>query len=390
MSSGFAGWNLAALLVLWLLVLVAARRLLFVAAALLPARASLSPAELPELCVLVAIRDGGDDTPVLLEAIQRLRYPEDRWSLVIVDDGSRDGTGEALRRWVKGHPRRVLLQHTESLGKAASLQEALLRLEPGVEVVAVLDVDTSPEPSFLRELVRPFADPRCGAVTGCARPILDRCQPISLYGALEMWVVQGITLAAKDRLRLNPPTIGGMCAYRRSALEQSGGFPAGEQAEDIAVSLAMIARGWHTRFHPQAAIGLRTVRHWRHFLHQRRRWSTSLLASSPRVRGLESLVVVLGYADRMLTIAGLMLVWAGSLPAGVLVLLLLPMVVTVLAALGKARPPAAVIVPLLLWLLPLYLLDVYVSVSAPLAMLRRSPLPWLSRAEAESPRGRLF
>jgi hypothetical protein len=64
--------------------------------------------------------------------------------------------------------------------------------------------------------------------------------------------------------------------------------------------------------------------------------------------------------------------------------------VTVLAALGKARPPAAVIVPLLLWLLPLYLLDVYVSVSAPLAMLRRSPLTWLSRAEAESPRGRLF
>jgi cellulose synthase/poly-beta-1,6-N-acetylglucosamine synthase-like glycosyltransferase len=380
--------NLAALVVLVLLLLVAARRILFVVAALLPPRAPLlAPPELPHLCVFASIRDGGDDTQGLLEAIERLRYPADRWSVVLVDDGSRDGTGEILRRWVQGHPGRALQQQSESIGKAASLQRALALASPAAEVVAVLDADTRPEPSYLLELVAPFTDPRCGAVTGQARPLIEPRSPISLYAALEIWVYQRITLAAKDRLGLDPPTIGGRCGYRRCALEAAGGFPADAQAEDIAVSLALIARGWRTRFQPTAITRLRTVRHWRHFLHQRRRWCTSLLASTPRVGGLESLAVVLGYADRPLLLAALLLIAGGLLPLTALGMYLVPAALTLLAALWKARVPLTVAVRLLLWLVPMYLLDVAVSLTTPLAALRRRPLPWLSRAEAESSSG---
>src|SRR3954453_1503449 len=50
-------------------------------------------------------------------------------------------------------------------GKRAAIAEGLRESDQSTDVVVVLDSDTSWEPGALRELLRPFADPRVGGVT---------------------------------------------------------------------------------------------------------------------------------------------------------------------------------------------------------------------------------
>jgi glycosyltransferase involved in cell wall biosynthesis len=50
--------------------------------------------------------------------------------------------------------------------KCSSLVQVVSRLDPSYEVVALLDADTIPHRTWLRELVAPFEDPRVGGATG--------------------------------------------------------------------------------------------------------------------------------------------------------------------------------------------------------------------------------
>jgi len=107
--------------------------------------------------------------------------------------------------------------------------------------------------------------------------------------------------------------MGGNCVYRRSALHQIGGFPAGAFSEDIEVSLALVAAGWSTRFCRDAVAESRVVESLRRYWNQRCRWTRGLYRSRKRASRLESWLVSAGYADRLVFAAALVLAVSGHL-----------------------------------------------------------------------------
>jgi cellulose synthase/poly-beta-1,6-N-acetylglucosamine synthase-like glycosyltransferase len=115
------------------------------------------------------------------------------------------------------------------------------------DVVAQLDCDHVPEPEYLAEMVRPFADPAIGFVA--APSVCDA-------NAAESW-------AARSRLYreaffhgpyqaghndgLSPACIGSHYAVRTRALSDIGGVGP-ELAEDFSTSFLLTSAGWHGAF----------------------------------------------------------------------------------------------------------------------------------------------
>jgi 1,2-diacylglycerol 3-beta-glucosyltransferase len=379
----------------WLVVVVAVaavlaafllRRVVFVVAALAPPRPlPEAAAEPPTVTLIVPARGEGAAVDATLDALDALAYPPPRLFVVLVDDGSPDSTGERFRAWAAARPRVRALDLPTGVGKYEALNQGL-RAAPEADCVAVCDADLRPHPLWLRALVEPFADPAVGATAGFVSPANAEAGAIARYAAVESWTHQLVTSAAKDRLDLNPPTLGA-CAYRRTALEQAGGFGGPDPGEDLQLSAELTRAGWRIRFAAAAVADNAVVAGWDVYWHQHVRWARNVFATArgrPRstrppagglARRVESRLAATGYTDRLAVVAatalalgGLLPVW---LPAAYLAVLAVEVTVAVLKAGSGRRAPVFLVTTV-----ALFPLDVLASAAATFAHVARRPRRW--------------
>jgi cellulose synthase/poly-beta-1,6-N-acetylglucosamine synthase-like glycosyltransferase len=362
-------------LLLAILILFSLRRLLWVFASWRSAAVPVESASHPRVQVTTAFRNEQAALPHLLARLDQLQYPPEQLSFCLIDDGSTDSSPALAQAWTAKRTNARFLQLPQSNGKSAALNHALA----DAEILVIFDADQWPEPACLLHLTAPFADPAIHAAGGYCRPLLPPANPVSAYATLEAWVHQRVNLAAKNALRLNPPTMGGNCAYRLSALEAIGGFPPGVFGEDIEVSLALAARGGRTCFVPEAVTDCQMPRTYAHFFHQRQRWSHGMMAARRNAGGLEAFFVITGYFDRVVLLLTAVCIALGGLSPWWLVLYAAPAVAAVLTALRTARPAPATVALVLLSVPMMFLADVLASLLSLLAIAIRRPLSWQSR-----------
>ncbi|MCS7016584.1 MAG: glycosyltransferase family 2 protein [Gemmatales bacterium] len=106
--------------------------------------------------VLAAYNEASRLGAVLAEVCAR--YPQ----VVVVDDGSRDGTAEIARQYPVW-----LLQHAVNLGQGAALQTGItFALRCGAEIVVTCDADGQHQASDIERLVAPILEDRADVVLG--------------------------------------------------------------------------------------------------------------------------------------------------------------------------------------------------------------------------------
>jgi cellulose synthase/poly-beta-1,6-N-acetylglucosamine synthase-like glycosyltransferase len=98
-----------------------------------------------------------------LENLLTLDYPPEKMEVVVVSDGSNDGTAAVLGSY-RGHARVRTLMKPESQGKALGLNDGI-KLASG-EILMFTDARQTIETAALRLLVENFADPVVGCVSG--------------------------------------------------------------------------------------------------------------------------------------------------------------------------------------------------------------------------------
>jgi dolichol-phosphate mannosyltransferase len=80
-------------------------------------------------------------------------------AVVVVDDGSRDGTSEALAELEPTHQRLVVRRHPQNRGYGAGLRTGTLAAaERGFEYVVFMDSDLTNDPVYLREFTQRMAE----------------------------------------------------------------------------------------------------------------------------------------------------------------------------------------------------------------------------------------
>ncbi|MFJ1981289.1 bifunctional polysaccharide deacetylase/glycosyltransferase family 2 protein [Streptomyces albogriseolus] len=187
--------------------------------------------------------------------------------IVVVDDGSDDGTADAAE--ALGLPG-VTVVRTPNRGKAAALNTGVLRASH--EIVVMLDADTVFEPSTVRRLVEPFADPSVGATAGNAK-VGNR------HGMLGRWqhieYVMGFNLDRRmyDLLHCMPTVPGAVGAFRVRALREAGMLSGDTLAEDTDLTMALHRAGWEVRYAEHAVARTEAPGSLRQLWRQRYRWS---------------------------------------------------------------------------------------------------------------------
>jgi cellulose synthase/poly-beta-1,6-N-acetylglucosamine synthase-like glycosyltransferase len=114
----------------------------------------------PAVSIIIAARNEADRLGARIENLLALDYPRRQVQIVVVSDGSTDGTAEVLRRY---RPAVDALYLTAG-GKARALNAGVARARH--ELLVFTDARQHFAADALRRLVSPFADSTVGGVSG--------------------------------------------------------------------------------------------------------------------------------------------------------------------------------------------------------------------------------
>ncbi|MFC9848337.1 bifunctional polysaccharide deacetylase/glycosyltransferase family 2 protein [Streptomyces sp. NPDC060223] len=187
--------------------------------------------------------------------------------IIVVDDGSTDGTKEIAESL--GMPNvRVIRQ--ENAGKPAALNNGVRNAS--YDIVVMMDGDTVFEPDAVHQLVQPFARPEIGAVAGNAK-VGNRNTLIGAWQHIEY--VMGFNLDRRmyDLLRCMPTIPGAIGAFRRDAVLEVGGMSEDTLAEDTDITIAMHRGGWRVVYQEHAIAWTEAPGSFKQLWSQRYRWS---------------------------------------------------------------------------------------------------------------------
>jgi biofilm PGA synthesis N-glycosyltransferase PgaC len=227
--------------------------------------------EWPMVSVVVPAHNEEHTIGETVRCLQELDYPS--YEIIVVDDGSTDGTAELLEPLAAKHAIRLLTKEINE-GKAMALNDALPLLEG--EIVLIVDADGRPQPDALRWMVPHFVKvPRVAAVTGNPR-VVNTSTLLAKLQAIEFSATVSVLRRAQatwGRLM----TFSGICtALRKSAIEQVGRFQPNMATEDIALSWQLQTIYADVRYEPRALFAMQVPETLSDWWAQRTRWSRGL------------------------------------------------------------------------------------------------------------------
>ena len=192
----------------------------------------------PPVSVLIAAYN---ERPVIartLASVLESDYPD--LEVVVVDDGSTDGTGDVVEEAYGWHPRVGLIRQTNG-GKAAALNHAITVAKG--DVLVCFDADTQIAPDTIAKLVRHFEDRRIGAVAGNVK-VGNRMNLVTRWQSIEYITSQNLDRRVYALLNAVTVVPGAVGAWRRAAVQQVGGYVADTLAEDMDLTFRLRRAGW--------------------------------------------------------------------------------------------------------------------------------------------------
>lgn len=211
---------------------------------------------------------------VIVRTVESLLVSDhSNFEIIIVDDGSSDDT-LAIAQKHFGINQRVSIFTKPNGGKAEALNYGWQRARG--EVIIALDADTLFTQKTISSLAHRFANPRIGAVAGNAK-VGNRLNIVTKWQALEYVTSQNFDRRAFASLNCITVVPGSVGAWRRSVLEEAGGFSPDTLAEDQDLTIQVRKLGYKIGYE-EAAIGLTEAPDsLRSLAKQRFRWSYGTL-----------------------------------------------------------------------------------------------------------------
>jgi len=104
-----------------------------------------------------------NEVATIEETVQRVRDSGVPCEIILVDDGSTDGTRDLLDGW-RDQEDLTILMHEANRGKGAALRTGFTKAQG--DIVIIQDADLEYDPSDYRHLIQPILDDRADVVYG--------------------------------------------------------------------------------------------------------------------------------------------------------------------------------------------------------------------------------
>jgi cellulose synthase/poly-beta-1,6-N-acetylglucosamine synthase-like glycosyltransferase len=242
-------------------------------------------AELPRVTVQLPIFNEQYVVDRLLQAICRLEYPREKLDIQLLDD-STDETVEVARALVEhyatqGHPITYIHRTNREGYKAGALHEGL-KTATG-EFVAIFDADFVPPPDFLLRTVHHFTDPKVGMVQTRWTHINRN---YSFLTEVEAILLDGhFVLEHSGRARHNVffNFNGTAGIWRRTAIEEAGGWEHDTLTEDTDLSYRAQLKGWKFIYRQDIECPAELPVEMTAFKTQQARWAKGLIQTGKKI-----------------------------------------------------------------------------------------------------------
>ena len=207
-------------------------------------------ASFPKLTILIAAYNERDCIAATLSNKIAQDYPRDRVQIIVISDGSTDGTDEIVESF-SAQGVRLIRQNPRS-GKTAALNMAVPHAEGDILVFS--DANSIYAPDALKKLVHSFSDPSVGYVTGKmiythadGSAVGDGCSFYMKYeNRLREWETRLGSIVGVD---------GGIDAVRRELYVPMRP----DQLPDFVLPLQVVMRGQRVVYEPEAVLWERTL-----------------------------------------------------------------------------------------------------------------------------------
>ena len=199
----------------------------------------------PEVSVAMVVRNEEAVIARKLENVLTLDYAPEKLEVVVVSDGSSDGTAAELEKF-SANPRVRTIMKPVSQGKAAGVNDAI-RAAHG-EVLLFTDARQQIETGALRLLAENFADPEVGAASGelmLGDPASgETAKGMGLYWRIEKGIreLESVTGSVAG-------ATGAIYCARKSLLEP---LPEGTILDDVLLPMQVVRRGSRVVFDARA------------------------------------------------------------------------------------------------------------------------------------------
>jgi cellulose synthase/poly-beta-1,6-N-acetylglucosamine synthase-like glycosyltransferase len=246
---------------------------------------AVADVDLPMVTVQLPIYNERFVVERLLRAVAAFDYPAERLEVQVLDDSTDDTSAIAARvvdeLAADGLDIRHVRRPHRSDYKAGALRDGL-KLARG-EMIAIFDADFVPQPDFLRATVPLFSSERIGLVQARwghlnrDHSLLTRAQALAIDG--HFGVEQSARCWAGWMLNFN----GTAGVWRRSAIEEAGGWQADTLTEDLDLSYRAQLAGWRIEYAFDVEVPAEIPADIAAFKSQQRRWAKGSIQTARKL-----------------------------------------------------------------------------------------------------------
>jgi len=230
----------------------------------------------PEISILIPAHNEEKVIENTVRAMLSLDYPTDKYKIYVINDGSKDRTGEIVKSYQEkfGEDRLKLInvpKEEGGRGKSNALNYGL-RQSNG-EYIVVYDADNTPNRMALRYLSHEIhTHSSYGAVIGKFRTRNKRRNILTRFINIETLSFQWMAQAGRWRLFRLCSIPGTNFIVRRKILEDLGGWDVKAVAEDTELSFRIYQMGHEISFMPLAETYEQEPENLHVWFKQRTRW----------------------------------------------------------------------------------------------------------------------
>lgn len=247
---------------------------------------------LPAVSVVIPAYNEGVSVRRTIDACLGQDYPAEKLQVMCIDDGSTDDTwGHLLEARTHYGDRLHCISNVVNRGKRAAMALGVRSTQS--DVIIFVDSDSEPIPGGIRRIVRNFASPKIGAVSGHTLARNADVNALTKMQSARYFLSFQLLKAAESVVGAVTCCSGSFSAYRREAITpllaswEHQRFLGTEctYGDDRALTNMVIESGWRSIYDSSSVAMTDVPTAYGPFFRQQLRWKKSWLRESPLLLG---------------------------------------------------------------------------------------------------------